>query len=153
MYKNILIVDIDGTIAEVSKERLKYLHQEKPDWEKFYNECFNDKPIKEIIKLVENLVESGYQIIFCTGRRESVREITHEWILSNIYFHRAEPAYVLLMRKNGDNRHDVEVKPELLKEAGVNFDNIAFVLEDRNSMVKKWRELGLKCLQVAEGDF
>lgn len=30
---------------------------------------------------------------------------------------------------------------------------VAFILEDRNSMVKKWRELGFKCLQVADGDF
>jgi hypothetical protein len=41
----------------------------------------------------------------------------------------------------------------LLAKAGIPLDEIAFVLEDRNSMVKKWRELGLTCLQVAEGDF
>ena len=29
----------------------------------------------------------------------------------------------------------------------------AKILEDRNSMVKKWRELGYTCLQVAEDDF
>ena len=57
------------------------------------------------------------------------------------------------MRKNNDHRHDIEVKPELLKEAGIKLDSIAFVLEDRNSMVKKWRELGLICLQVADGNF
>ena len=57
------------------------------------------------------------------------------------------------MRKNNDHRHDSEVKPELLKEAGIKLDSIAFVLEDRNSMVKKWRELGLICLQVADGNF
>ena len=27
------------------------------------------------------------------------------------------------------------------------------LLEDRNSMVKKWRELGLICLQVVDGNF
>jgi hypothetical protein len=57
------------------------------------------------------------------------------------------------MRKNDDHRHDTEVKPELLRENGIGLETIAFVLEDRNSMVKKWRDLGLICLQVAEGDF
>ena len=51
------------------------------------------------------------------------------------------------------SRHDTVTKPELLKNAGIKLDSIAFVLEDRNVMVKKWRELGLICLQVAEGAF
>jgi len=60
---------------------------------------------------------------------------------------------MILMRKDGDFRHDTITKPESLAEAGIPLDNIAFVLEDRNSMVSHWRKLGLTCLQVAEGDF
>lgn len=30
---------------------------------------------------------------------------------------------------------------------------ILCVLDDRNKVVKMWRELGLTCLQMAEGDF
>ena len=57
------------------------------------------------------------------------------------------------MRKDVDFRHDTIVKPELLEKEGIKLEDIAFVLEDRNSMVAKWREMGLICLQVAEGDF
>lgn len=57
------------------------------------------------------------------------------------------------MRPDNDHRHDTEIKPMLLKRAGIKMKSIDFVLEDRNSMVQKWRELGLRCLQVAEGDF
>lgn len=61
----------------------------------------------------------------------------------------------ILYRNDGDTRHDTIVKPELLDEyLGQHPDyRVAFILEDRNSMVAKWRELGFKCLQVAEGDF
>lgn len=59
----------------------------------------------------------------------------------------------ILMRKNKDYRHDTEVKPELLKNRGITPDDVAFILEDRNVMVQKWRELGFTCLQVAEGNF
>ena len=59
----------------------------------------------------------------------------------------------VLMRPDGDHRHDTDIKPELLEKAGIDLDTIAFVMEDRNSMVKKWRDMGLICLQVAEGDF
>lgn len=149
--KRIVIVDIDGTISKVG-ERLKYLNQEPKDWDSFYNDCFEDEPIIEMVNLVYDLYLQRYQLVFCTGRRESCREKTINWF--NKYF---EPEIAkhskLLMRPNKDHRHDSEIKPELLKNAGIELDSIAFVLEDRNSMVKKWRELGLICLQVAEGDF
>lgn len=150
--RNIVLVDIDGTIAKIG-DRLKYLQQEPKDWDSFYEHCDEDEPIDEILNLVMSLQEEvvcDYKIIYVTGRRESVREKTKNWL-------RCQGMFVddkhLLMRKDGDHRHDIEVKPELILEAGINLGEIAFVLEDRNSMVKKWRELGLICLQVAEGDF
>ena len=152
--KNIVIVDIDGTVSKVG-DRLRFLQQNPVDWDSFYESCFEDEPIKEICELVKDLNRSCYEIYFCTGRRESVRPITVDWIIKNI-----EPLWTaewvnkrLLMRPDGDKRHDTIVKPEQLKEAEVELNNIAFVLEDRNSMVAEWREMGLRCLQVAEGDF
>ena len=148
--KNIVIVDIDGTISKVG-DRLKYLQMKNPDWDKFYNSCFDDEPIKEICEMIERL-SHFYNIIYCTGRRESVRKKTIEWINKHIYSMRIfDP--IILMRPDGDERHDVIVKPEQLKKHGIDFDEIAFILEDRNSMVAKWREMGLKCLQVAIGEF
>lgn len=146
--KNVVIVDIDGTISRVG-ERLKYLKQEPKDWDSFYNDCFEDEPIPEMIKLLRHLYPK-YNIIFCTGRRESCSSKTSRWmaIHTGCLFN-----CPILFRKNGDKRHDTEVKPELLEIAGFTPDNVAFILEDRTSMVKKWRELGFTCLQVAEGDF
>ena len=148
--KKYVVVDIDGTISKVG-DRLKYLKIDPPDWDKFYDDCFEDEPIKEIIHLV-NKLGSIFHIIFCTGRRESVREKTFGWLRHNCLYIPNSEKY-LLMRPNGDKRHDTEVKPELLENAGIELNEIQMVLEDRNSMVKKWRELGLICLQVADGNF
>ena len=145
MMKQIVIVDIDGTIATPGA-RLKYL-KGKPDYEKFYASCFDDAPIQEMIDLV-TILKSKYTIVYCTGRREQVRKLTADWLLKHNL-----PAGKLIMRPDGDKRHDVEVKPEQLSNQGILLQEIAFILEDRNSMVKKWRRLGLKCLQVAEGNF
>ena len=43
MKKDIVIVDIDGTIAKVG-DRLKYLQQEPKDWDSFYEHCNEDNP-------------------------------------------------------------------------------------------------------------
>ena len=146
-----VIVDIDGTISKVG-DRIKYLQQQPKDWDAFYADCFDDEPIDNMVHLVYNLYLQGYRIIFCTGRRESCRQNTLDWF--NKHF---EPEIakhcLLLMRPNSDHRHDTFVKPQLLHDANINLSDIAFVLEDRNAMVAKWRELGLTCLQVAEGDF
>ena len=149
MSKNIIVVDIDGTIAKVG-DRLKYLQQEKKDWDAFYEHCDEDEPIKDIIELIELMQIHEYNIVFCTGRRESVRKKTEYWLFKNIWCLRE---YKLLMRKDGDWRHDTEVKPELLQKAGITPDKVYFILEDRDSMVAKWRELGYRCLQVNDGNF
>lgn len=147
MKKDIVIVDIDGTIAKVG-DRLKYLQQEPKDWDSFYEHCDEDEPIEDIIQLVINLKLCGYKIAFCTGRRESVREKTVKWIKKHLGF---EPwRYMLFMRKDKDFRHDTIVKPMMLDFPA---NEVRLILEDRTSMVKKWRELGYTCLQVNEGDF
>lgn len=149
MNKNIIVVDIDGTIAKVG-DRLKYLQQEKKDWDAFYEHCDEDEPIDEMCQLVADLFVLGRDIVFCTGRRESVREKTRNWLTQNVISTYDDE---LLMRKDGDWRHDTEVKPELLQKAGITPDDVYLILEDRDSMVAKWRELGYRCLQVADGKF
>jgi len=141
-----VVVDIDGTIAHVG-ERIKYLHQTPKDWDSFYAECFDDKPIQEIIDLLIS-ISHKYQFIFCTGRRETVRNQTEKWLDKHGL------KGMLLMRADNDYRHDTEVKPEQLKSLDlITHDQIKFILEDRNVMVAKWRELGYKCLHVADGNF
>jgi hypothetical protein len=149
--KNVVIVDIDGTISKVG-ERLKYIKQGPKDWDSFYHDCFEDEPILEMVKLVHHLANK-YSIVFCTGRRASCRSKTETWLKKYFVVDHLIPYYALLMRPNNDMRHDTEVKPDLLEMAGYTPDNVAFILEDRTSMVKKWRELGFTCLQVADGDF
>ena len=152
MKKKIVIVDIDGTIAKIG-DRHKYLEQVPKDWDKFYEACDEDEPIKKMIELVR-VLDDHYKIVFCTGRRESVMEKTVEWLSEHIYG--VDMAYfgaVLLMRKDSDKRHDTKAKPEMLKEMGIGSEDVAFIIEDRNSMVAKWRELGFTCLQPAIGDF
>ena len=149
MTKDIVIVDIDGTISSVGP-RIKHLRQSPVDWDSFYAECFEDNPITEMVELVKYLSRK-YFIVFCTGRRESVREVTVAWIKANMGIDVSDTE--LLMRPNGDMREDSDVKVEQLILSGVDMQRIAFVLEDRSSVVKAWRDRGIRCLQVDKGEF
>jgi hypothetical protein len=57
------------------------------------------------------------------------------------------------MRALADHRDDWVMKKEIYhKEIAPNYQ-IEFVIEDKASVVKMWRELNLVCLQCDWGDF
>lgn len=142
-----IIVDIDGTLTKVG-DRVKCLSGENPDWDSFYARCSEDEPIGPVISFVCEASLAGYTIVLCSGRRESCRKDTEAWMELH-----GVPWDYMLLRSNGDFRHDTIIKPEMILAEFGSFDDFRYVLEDRNSMVKKWRDLGLLCLQVADGDF
>ena len=146
-----IIVDIDGTIADC-RHRLHFIKGENKDWDSFFKACKDDKPIQDVLDIINNLA-LDYNLLFITGRSDVCKGETKHWLGEKIMVN----GYTLLMRKQGDFRPDDEVKPELLnnflEESKLNKDVIQMVFEDRNSMVKKWREMGLTVAQVAEGDF
>jgi hypothetical protein len=55
------------------------------------------------------------------------------------------------MRKIGDFRPDEVLKKEWLDEVGP--ENIKMIFDDRDKVVKMWRDNGITCLQVAPGNF
>lgn len=146
---DVVVVDLDGTIADCT-HRLHFIQGEVKDWDAFYNACKDDAPIDSMIKMVKALNERFYHIVFLTGRSEMARSATDEWLVNNSLW----DYDTLLMRPLGDYRDDSVVKLELLQNYMKGCDDqIAFILEDRNSVVKSFRDAGFKVLQVAEGDF
>lgn len=147
--KKIVVVDIDGTIADCSERQI---HADNENWDLFFSLCNEDEPIKNVIELVQ-LLGLKYHIVFCSSRPESVRQLTGEWIELYIDTMRWKYMYDVLLSHDDDPREDHIKKPELLENAGIFLDEIFLVLEDRDIMVSTWRELGLTCLQVADGNF
>ena len=90
----------------------------------------------------------GYKIYFVTGRGENYRKMTVDWLIQyNVFYDE------LHMRKNQDFREDSEVKEEIYINEIEKIAQVLFVVDDRKSVVERWRKLGLTCLQCAEGDF
>jgi hypothetical protein len=59
----------------------------------------------------------------------------------------------LIMRRTGDTRKDSIIKEEIFWEQIEPHYNVIAVFDDRDQVVKMWRSLGLKCLQVDYGNF
>ena len=140
-----IIVDVDGTIAThytAYGDQIREHHD--------YGQVINDRPIWSIINLVRMLYDQGFTILVTTGRmdRPGDREDTTAWLEKyDVPFNK------LIMRKDRDFRPDNEAKLDLYEEFIEGEYDIEFVLDDRDRVVNMWRSIGLKVLQVAEGDF
>ncbi len=131
------IFDIDGTLALMA-DRDPY------DGSRAWEDRVN-RPVRAVLR---SLIDTGYDVVFCTGRKEQYREVTEEWLESHLGFHTP-----LLMRADDDGRTDWIVKYELFNKHIREQYNVRGVFDDRQQVVKMWRALGLTCFQVAEGDF
>lgn len=139
-----IIVDIDGTIADVS-HRVSLI----PDWDAFNAACPEDKPYSNMVKLVAHLSDF-YNVLLLTGRSAAFRGPTKKWLLENKVHYNE-----LRMRPETDFTPDIEVKwAEAVKFFGEDVGaKVAFVFEDRDRVVQMWRDRGLTCLQPRAGDY
>lgn len=143
--KHMLVVfDLDGTLSNPS-HRLHFLEREKKDWRAFYAACGGDQPIYPIIRILQALYITGAEVEIWTGRSAEVEGITREWLsLEGV------PNVPLMMRAEGDHRPDTVVKQEWLDHSSI---KPFLVFEDRASVVEMWRSNGIRCCQVADGNF
>lgn len=129
-----IICDLDGTLALIG-DRSPY------DGASCEKDLVNE-PVRSILQT------SGKAIVFVSGREDKSKPQTLAWLEKHgICFD------ALHMRKSGDMRKDSIVKREIYDEFILDKYNVTFVLDDRDQVVKVWRDLGLTCLQVDYGDF
>ncbi len=60
-------------------------------------------------------------------------------------------AFTLIMRAANDKRDDTEVKAEMLKTHFPDQSQISMVIDDRPSVIRMWRDLGLTVVDVGKG--
>lgn len=142
-----IIVDTDGTIADCEHRR-HYL--EVNNWPGFFGDMHLDTVIEHTRILVEALRAAGYAIVVVTARPDEndYREKTINWYAQNNIAYDA-----IYMRKGGDYRKDSIVKLEILDQVMRDGFLPVMALDDRKQVVDMWRENGIPCVQVNDGDF
>lgn len=139
-----IIVDIDGTLAHIADGRSPY------DASRAMNDSLDDA-VSVITAMFYN---HGYKVIILTGRHEEHREVTEQWLEENGVEY--DELYTRMeddVDEKGNQLDDKIVKERLYRTHVEPRFNVKFVLDDRNRVVDMWRSIGLKCLQVAEGNF
>ena len=143
-----IMVDLDGTLANLD-HRLHYVKGEgKKNWHKFFKECIYDLVYEDVKGILEMEFEAGTDVVLCSGRPEDYRKETEEWLAMNKI-----PYTTLKMRPAGNYKSDDITKAMLYRYEIKPFYRVKYVLDDRTQVVNKWREIGLNCMQVRPGDF
>lgn len=135
-----ILVDLDGTLAE---------HVARSPYD--YSRVKTDAVHEPIKKMVNDYADSGYTIIGLSGRPniDNVRQDTIEWLemhditMDSLYMRPSDQLSV----------NDADVKQFLFDKYIRNNYDVELMLDDRNRVVRRMRKLGIKVLQVADGDF
>lgn len=149
------LFDIDGTIADLS-HRLHYIKPEydsrgmlpPKNYDAFFAACHLDRPIPHMWSLMNDLLNLGVRFVYVSGRSDQCRNATAEWLDRHDF-----PTGPIYMRTAGDHRPDHIVKGELLDKLLADGWVPIMAFDDRDQVVKMWRERGIPCAQVADGDF
>ena len=172
--KKTVIFDLDGTLAIIEKRRLKAGSPSgktptpgKMDWDVFFDadNIKLDEPNHPVIKMAQLFNHDGFNIVIFSGRNDRSFHSTSDWLK----IHQV-PFDLLVMRPDkfkedswpiaDGNPATKEMRfmpDEILKkkmlDTFVDIDDVFLVVDDRDKVVKMWRDLGLNTFQVAPGDF
>lgn len=148
----LILVDIDGTIADCT-HRMHYVLETEKNWDAFFGSVAGDKPLKQMVRLVKSLFKAGeLEVVFVTGRPEKTRDATLQWL--NIVFQPIEiESWRLFMRKDGDHSPDFILKRQILGAMRKAQLQPRIAIEDRKRVVDMYRAANIICLQCAAGDF
>ena len=145
------IFDVDGTLADVSSI-LHYVKGDrttekfKKNFHKFHAESVNVPPHKEVVEMVWEAVDAGFDIIVVTARKEMWRAQTSIWLAIH-----GIPSDALFMRQDADNRKDYEVKKDILGHIE-QFWDVAHAVDDNPNVIKLWQEHGIETTKIGDWD-
>jgi len=149
--KKIVIFDLDGTLAIIDKRRAKATKPDgKMNWQTFFapENIQLDEPNWPVIESFKAMQAAGFIVGIFSGRDDISRQETMDWLTQ----HGIDPQF-LRMRRNGSFVPDDKLKKLWLDEILANGNEVMCVFDDRDKVVKMWRDNGISCFQVAEGQF
>lgn len=146
-----IIFDLDGTLALIDERRSKAtLPGGKMNWKVFFSpeNIQLDKPNWPVIESFKALQRAGHIVGIFSGRDDISMLETKEWLKQ----YGIKPNF-LRMRKNGSFTPDDKLKKLWLDDLISDGHDVMCVFDDRDKVVKMWRDNGIACFQVAEGPF
>lgn len=142
-----VIFDLDGTLAD-GTHRLHLLPTVDlhltDSWTEFNKASKDDAPFQNNIDICNALGRSGYFVIILTGRSDVARAETEDWLQRHDVYHN-----MLQMRSHSDNRKDIVIKEEFLRNV-VGLEDVVAAWDDSPEVIRHFRSLGITTYAVCD---
>jgi hypothetical protein len=130
----------------IATDRFKQAEKEngKTDWDFVHapENLIKDKPNLPMVDLVKNYKENNFEVIVLTGRPESTRKVTQEWLQKyNIPYNK------LYMRSWEDNFLKAPNFKRKIYETEIK-ENVFCAYDDDQRVIDVWVDLGITCFKV-----
>ena len=136
-----VIFDMDGTLCDVRQIRHLVMGTSR-NFEKFHRESVNCPPHSHVVEAAHKVRAGGHAVLIVTARKAKFRNHTAMWLALN-----GVPSDAMLMRADHDNRKDVEVKRDILRQIRRTWNPI-HAWDDNPSIISLWEEEGIPCTIV-----
>lgn len=147
---DIVFIDLDGTLCD-TRHRLHLVEKhliggEVPDeeamWARYAAACPNDGVVESVKTFMELLYNESY-LYLTSGRTESAREATEDWLDANdIYYDE------LWMRPVGNRMSNGALKGSWVQKARDEGHDVVLAIDDYHNAVRDYAKLGVPCLHV-----
>lgn len=140
-----IVFDLDGTMCDGSHKNhlLKYPDKHgvwpEQDFQPWIDACEFDKPIEPVVAIATAMVAAGHRVEFWTGRGENCRTPTEKWLERHGFV-----GHELRMRPPGD----ATTPDDIVKARYLQHGTPDLIFEDKPSVVRMWRELGIAVAQL-----
>lgn len=114
----ILVLDIDGTLADLSAREHLIKDVKDPteeDWLRFLDPKLvaQDKAIPKVRSILDTIIPAFDEVLFLTGRSDYLREVTVDWL--DKHYGLRPDTHELFMRPTSDPRDSDAVKEDLIE--------------------------------------
>lgn len=135
------VFDIDGVLADV-RHRLHHIDRRPKRWGTFFKLAVLDDVLEEGRALVAQSVRAGLVVVYSTGRPESYRRDTQEWLSRH-----GLPHGSLFMRRDHDRRPARVTKVEVARRLHEE-QTVEYLVDDDPRVVDALRTAGFEVIHA-----
>lgn len=141
----IVIIDIDNTLC-LSDKRFEIAKKPngKIDWDIAHDPelVIKDEPNFPMIDLAKRYKRDGFKIVILTGRPDTIREVTEEWLIK--YGIEYDELYMRTKREYYTKAH---IFKKRICEMYIK-DDILCAYDDDEDIIQMWNDMGISAFKV-----
>lgn len=136
--KSLALLDLDGMLAD-DRHRVHFALAR--NWGQYFSLMHRDGVWRQGREVYDNAWMLGWDMAYCTGRREDTKDVTREWLHRKKF----DPELPLLMRRTEDRRPLAQVKYDIVTQYARRYGRVLLFDDDPEVIAAVGAQHGRHC--------